>query len=191
MSVTVFSSDKTNDLTKVFIIRHNKSQYIQFKFSFLLSDFWQVKWKGSRGESRSFELQQHWRSRPDFRNAASYLDVLDELLCWRVDGRFGVDDVLNGVGPTRGLIQQLTVQAVRVFTAVHDHIPVACQEEETKTISLVKPHGKGTIVSDWENGLEGKKKSIMLGHTYSISCLKKDFRYSEPWFNVKYVKLQM
>lgn len=56
---------------------------------------------------------------------ASYLNVLDELLGRRVDWSFGVDDVLDGVGPTCGLIQQLTVKTVGMFTAIHNHIPVA------------------------------------------------------------------
>lgn len=54
-----------------------------------------------------------------------HLDVVDELLRRRVDGSFGVDDVLDGVGPTRGFVQQLAVETVRVFAAVHDHVPVA------------------------------------------------------------------
>ena len=56
---------------------------------------------------------------------SSHLDVQDELLRGRVDRGFGVDDVLDGVGPARGLVQKLGVQTVRVFTAVHDHTPVA------------------------------------------------------------------
>lgn len=62
------------------------------------------------------------------RDAASYLNVLDELLCRRVDGSFGVDDVLDGAGPAGGLVQQFGVEAVRVFAAVHRHVPVTCQE---------------------------------------------------------------
>lgn len=55
----------------------------------------------------------------------SYLDVLDELLGGRVDGSFGIYDILDGVGPARGFSQQLAVETVRVFTAVHDHVPVS------------------------------------------------------------------
>lgn len=62
----------------------------------------------------------------------SYLDVLDELLGRCVDGSFGVDDVLDRVGPACGLIEQLTVETVRVFTAVHNHIPVACQGDHMR-----------------------------------------------------------
>lgn len=54
-----------------------------------------------------------------------HLDVPDEPLGGRVDGRLAVDDVLDGVGPARGLVQQLAVETVRVFPAVHDHVPVA------------------------------------------------------------------
>ncbi|KAF3857788.1 hypothetical protein F7725_010989 [Dissostichus mawsoni] len=42
--------------------------------------------------------------------SSSHLDVQDELLRGRVDRGFGVDDVLDGVGPTRGLVQKLGVQ---------------------------------------------------------------------------------
>lgn len=59
----------------------------------------------------------------------SHLDVLDELLGRRLDGSFGVDDVLDGVGPARGLVEQLAVETVRVFAAVHDDVPVAWREE--------------------------------------------------------------
>lgn len=59
----------------------------------------------------------------------SHPDVLDELLGRRVDGSFGVDDVLDGAGPTRGFVQQLTVQPVRVFPPVDDHVPVSCRGE--------------------------------------------------------------
>lgn len=57
--------------------------------------------------------------------SAEHLDVLDELLCWRLHGGLGVDDVLHGVGPAHRLVQQLAVQAVRVLAAVHGDVPVA------------------------------------------------------------------
>ncbi len=72
------------------------------------------------------------RIRVDLAQKVFYLDVLNELLRRRVDGSFGVDDVLDGVGPARGLVQQLTVEAVRMFPAVHDHVPVTCQEDTKK-----------------------------------------------------------
>lgn len=61
-----------------------------------------------------------------------HLDVQDKLLGRRVDGGLAVDDVLDGVGPARRLVQQLAVETVRVFTAVHDHAPVAWSKQTNK-----------------------------------------------------------
>lgn len=58
-----------------------------------------------------------------------HLDVLDELLSRRVDGSLAVDDVLDAAGPAHRLVQQLAVETVGVFTAVHDHVPVAWSKQ--------------------------------------------------------------
>lgn len=52
------------------------------------------------------------------------LDVLDELLGGGVDGGLGVDDILHGTGPARGLVQELGVETVRVLPAVNCDVPV-------------------------------------------------------------------
>lgn len=55
-----------------------------------------------------------------------YLDVSDELLCWRFNGNFAVYGSLYGVRPPHGLIQHFGVEAIGVLSPVHDYVPVTC-----------------------------------------------------------------
>lgn len=55
-----------------------------------------------------------------------YLDVSDELLRWRFNGNFAVYGPLYGVRPPHGLVQHFGVQAIGVFSSVHDYVPVTC-----------------------------------------------------------------
>lgn len=56
----------------------------------------------------------------------SYLDISDELLCRCLNGNLAVYGTLYGIRPPHGLIQHFGVQAVGVFTSVHNYIPVTC-----------------------------------------------------------------
>lgn len=56
----------------------------------------------------------------------NYLDISDELLCRRLNGNLAVYSPLYGIRPPHGLIQHFGVQAIGVFTSVHNYIPVTC-----------------------------------------------------------------
>ena len=86
----------------------------------------------------------------------AHLDVLDELLRGRVDGRLAIDDGLDGAGPARRLGRQLAVETVRVFASVHDDIPVTCARESELGLAA-RPGGVGGARGDGTGAVGGAR----------------------------------
>lgn len=55
-----------------------------------------------------------------------YLDISDELQSWSFYGGLAVYDSLYSSCPPHGLVQHLSVKAVRVLPSIYYDVPVAC-----------------------------------------------------------------
>lgn len=62
----------------------------------------------------------------------SHLDILNQLLRGGINWGLGVGHVLNGTGPSGGLVEQLGVEPVAVLASIHGDVPVACDNSDTR-----------------------------------------------------------
>lgn len=68
---------------------------------------------------------------------SSYLNVSDEELCRRLDGRFGINDFLDGTCPVHSLIEMLGEQPVAVLPPIHCDAPVAWNTHNAVEFNII------------------------------------------------------